>query len=310
MRIVLTGGAGFIGSHLCDSLISDGHQVVCVDNLVTGKRSNIEHLLAGGRLELIERDIAKGFRVDGEVDYVLHFASPASPVDFHRLSLEILRTGSIGTLNALEIAVRKKACFLLASTSEVYGDALVNPQREDYWGNVNPIGSRAVYDESKRFAEAATMAYHRKKGLDTRIARIFNTYGPRMREADGRVVITFISQALRNQPLTVFGDGSQTRSFCYVSDLVAGIRGLMASDFHEPVNLGNPDERSVLELARTVLRITGSKSEIVNRPLPENDPKLRKPDITRAQQLLGWSPRAPLEEGLVTMIDWLRNQSR
>jgi len=310
MRIVLTGGAGFIGSHLCDSLISEGHQVVCVDNLVTGNRANIEHLLANRRLEFIERDITRRFRVDGEVDYVLHFASPASPVGFLRLSLEILRTGSIGTLNALEIAVRKKARFLLASTSEVYGDALVNPQREDYWGNVNPIGSRAVYDESKRFAEAATMAYHRKKSLDTRIARIFNTYGPRMREADGRVVITFISQALRNQPLTVFGDGSQTRSYCYVSDLVAGIRSLMSSDFHDPVNLGNPDERSVLELARTVLRITGSKSQIVNRPLPENDPKLRRPDITRAQQLLGWDPRVPLEEGLVTTIDWLKSQRK
>ena len=310
MRIVLTGGAGFIGSHLCDSLISEGHQVVCMDNLVTGNRANIEHLLANRRLEFMERDITRRFRVDGEVDYVLHFASPASPVDFLRLSLEILRTGSIGTLNALEIAVRKKACFLLASTSEVYGDALVNPQREDYWGNVNPIGSRAVYDESKRFAEAATMAYRRKKGLDTRIARIFNTYGPRMREADGRVVITFVSQALRDQPLTVFGDGSQTRSYCYVSDLVAGIRSLMASDCHEPVNLGNPDERSVLELARVVLRITGSKSRIVKRPLPEDDPKLRRPDITRAQQLLGWNPRVGLEEGLMKTMDWLRSQTK
>ena len=281
-----------------------------MDNLVTGNRANIEHLLANRRLEFMERDITRRFRVDGEVDYVLHFASPASPVDFLRLSLEILRTGSIGTLNALEIAVRKKACFLLASTSEVYGDALVNPQREDYWGNVNPIGSRAVYDESKRFAEAATMAYRRKKGLDTRIARIFNTYGPRMREADGRVVITFVSQALRDQPLTVFGDGSQTRSYCYVSDLVAGIRSLMASDCHEPVNLGNPDERSVLELARVVLRITGSKSRIVKRPLPEDDPKLRRPDITRAQQLLGWNPRVGLEEGLMKTMDWLRSQTK
>lgn len=310
MRIVLTGGAGFIGSHLCESLISDGHQVVCVDNLVTGNKANIEHLLTGGKLEYIERDIARSFRVDGEVDYVLHFASPASPVDFHRLSLEILRTGSVGTMNALEVAVRKKAKFLLASTSEVYGDALVNPQGEDYWGNVNPIGSRSVYDESKRFAEATTMAYRRKKGLDTRIARIFNTYGPRMREADGRVVITFVSQALRSKPLTVFGDGSQTRSYCYVSDLVAGIRGLMSSDFHDPVNLGNPDERSVLELARLVIRITNSKSRIVKRPLPENDPKVRRPDITRAGQLLGWSPRVPLEEGLVRMIDWLGSQTK
>jgi dTDP-glucose 4,6-dehydratase len=306
MKIVITGGAGFLGSHLCDLLVSEGHRVICIDNLITGSIANIEHLLNGSRFEFREHDITEPIFIDGEINYVLHFASPASPVDFHRLSLEILRTGAVGTLNALDFAVRKEASFLVASSSEVYGDPLVNPQKEDYWGNVNPIGSRAVYDESKRFAEAATMAYRRTKGLNTRIARIFNTYGPRMRETDGRVVITFISQAVRGEPLTIFGDGSQTRSFCYVSDLAAGIRKLMSSDLHDPVNLGNPEERSVLELARTILRITGSKSQTVNRPLPENDPKVRRPDIDRARQLLGWTPQVPIEEGLMRTIDWFK----
>jgi len=303
MKVVVTGGAGFLGSHLCDLLISQGHSVICVDNLITGRTANIEHLLKNSKFEFREHDVTEPIRIDGRVDYVLHFASPASPVDFERLSLEILRVGSLGTLNLLELAINKKAKFLLASTSEVYGDATVNPQSESYWGNVNPIGIRSVYDEAKRFAEASTMAYHRK-GLDTRIARIFNTYGPRMRKDDGRVVSTFVVQALSNQPLTIFGDGSQTRSFCYVSDLVAGIYKLMLADIHEPVNLGNPEEMPILELARQVLKISRSKSQIVKRPLPENDPKLRRPDIGRAQKLLGWSPKVSLSEGLARTIDW------
>ncbi|MCX5998145.1 MAG: SDR family oxidoreductase [Chloroflexi bacterium] len=306
MRIVVTGGAGFVGSHLCDYLLARGHQVICLDNLSTGNRANIKHLLPSRSFELREHDVTDRIGIDGGIDYVLHFASPASPVDFERIPLQILRTGAVGTLNALELAAQKGAGFLLASTSEVYGDALVHPQREDYWGNVNPIGIRSVYDEGKRFAEAATMAYHRQQGLDTKIARIFNTYGPRMRETDGRVIVTLVLQALRNEPLTVFGDGSQTRSFCYVSDLVAGIDLLMLSGLHDPVNLGNPDEMTILELARRILEITGSRSTIVNRPLPENDPKVRRPDIGRAQQLLGWSPQVSLHAGLLKTIDWLK----
>jgi dTDP-glucose 4,6-dehydratase len=306
MRILIAGGAGFIGSHLCDSLISQGHRVICMDNLLTGSMANITHLVNNGRMEFVEHDVTEPLQVDGHLDYVLHLASPASPIDFQRIPLEILRVGSLGTLNALELASHKNARFLLASTSEVYGDPLVHPQREDYWGNVNPVGSRAVYDEAKRFAEAATMAYHRSRGLDTRIARIFNTYGPRMRGNDGRVIITFISQALCNEPLTVFGDGSQTRSFCYVSDLAEGICKLMSSDLHDPVNLGNPEELTISELARRILEITGSNSEIENRPLPENDPKLRRPDISRAHGLLGWSPQVPLSEGLLRTIDWFK----
>jgi len=309
MKILLTGGAGFLGSHLCDFLISEGHWVICIDNLLTGSIANIRHLLNDSKFEFIEHDVTEPIRIDVEVNYVLHFASPASPVDFERLALQILRVGSVGTLNLLELAAHKKAKFLLASTSEVYGDALVNPQKESYWGNVNPIGIRSVYDEAKRFAEASTMAYHRKQGLDTKIARIFNTYGPRMRRNDGRVVSTFISQALSNQPLTVFGDGSQTRSFCYVSDLVEGIHKLMFSDVHDPINLGNPEEITVLELAKQILKITESRSQIVNRPLPENDPKLRRPDIARAQQLLGWSPRIDLDTGLDKTIDWFNKLS-
>jgi len=309
MKILLTGGAGFLGSHLCDFLISEGHRVICIDNLITGSTVNIRHLLNDRKFEFVEHDVTEPIRIDGTVDYVLHFASPASPVDFQRLSLQILRVGSVGTLNLLELAAHKKAKFLLASTSEVYGDALTNPQSEGYWGNVNPIGIRSVYDEAKRFAEASTMSYHRKQGLDTKIARIFNTYGPRMRKNDGRVVSTFISQALSNQPLTVFGDGSQTRSFCYVSDLVEGIHKLMLSDVHDPINLGNPEEMPVLELARRILKITGSRSQIINRPLPENDPKLRRPDIARAQKLLGWSPHIDLDAGLNKTIDWFNKLS-
>lgn len=306
MRIIVTGGAGFIGSHLCDLLIYSGHRVICLDNLLTASLANVRHLSGSGKFEFLDGDVADGLCIDGEVDYVLHLASPSSPVDFKTLSLQILRANALGTLNTLELALRKKAGFLLASTSEVYGDPLVNPQTEDYWGNVNPIGIRAVYDESKRFAEAATMSYHREKGLDTKIARIFNTYGPRMRKDDGRVVITFISQALTGQPLTIFGDGSQTRSFCYVSDLVEGIYRLMLSDVHVPVNLGNPDQITVHDLATRVLRIARSNSIVVNRPLPENDPRLRRPDISRAEQMLGWHSKVPLETGLQKTIDWFR----
>jgi len=309
MRILISGGAGFVGSHLCDLLISEGHEITCVDNLITGNIINVKHLLGNDRFEFREHDVTEPMPVKGKLDYILHLASPASPIDFDRLSLEILRVGSLGTLNLLNLAVRKKAKFLLASTSEVYGDALVNPQTEEYWGNVNPIGPRSVYDEAKRFGEASTMAYHRKQGLNTRIARIFNTYGPRMRKDDGRVVSTFITQALTNQPLTVFGDGSQTRSFCYVSDLIAGIYKLMLSDAYHPINLGNPEEISILELARRILKITQSKSEIVRKPLPQNDPRLRRPDIEKARLQLGWSPEVSLNEGLARTIDWFSKLS-
>lgn len=309
MKIVVTGGAGFLGSHLCDLLISEGHNVICVDNLITGGIVNIRHLLNDSKFEFREHDVTEPIRIVGRVDYVLHFASPASPVDFERLSLEILRVGSLGTLNLLELAVNKKAKFLLASSSEVYGDAPENPQSESYWGNVNPTGIRSVYDEAKRFAEASTMAY-RRRGLDTRIARIFNTYGPRMRKDDGRVVSTFIVQALSNQPLTVFGDGSQTRSFCYVSDLAEGIYKLMLSDVHEPVNLGNPEEMPISELARQVLKLSRSKSQILFKALPENDPRRRRPNIEKAQRLLGWSPGISLNEGLARTIDWFSTLSR
>lgn len=309
MKVVVTGGAGFLGSHLCDLLTSEGHRVICVDNLITGSIANIRPLLNDSKLEFREHDVTEPIRIDGGVDYVLHFASPASPVDFKRLYLEILRVGSLGTFNLLELAAHKKAKFLFASSSEVYGDALVNPQSESYWGNVNPIGIRSVYDEAKRFAEASTMAY-RRKGVDTKIVRIFNTYGPRMRKDDGRVVPTFIVQALSNQPLTVFGDGSQTRSFCYVSDLVEGIYKLMLTDVHEPVNLGNPEEMPILELARRVLEISRSKSQIIYKALPQNDPRRRRPNIEKAQQLLGWSPKVSLNEGLAKTIDWFSTLSR
>jgi dTDP-glucose 4,6-dehydratase len=309
MRILITGGAGFLGSHLCDRLLSEGHRVVSVDNLVTGDITNIKHLVNDSKFEFREHDVMEPIRIDGKVDYVFHFASPASPVDFSRLSLEILKAGSLGTLNALELAAHKKAKFLLASSSEIYGDALVNPQSEDYWGNVNPIGPRGVYDEAKRFAEASTMAYHRQEGLDTKIARIFNTYGPRMRKNDGRVIVTFVTQALNNEPLTVFGDGSQTRSFCYVSDLIEGIYRLMLSDITTPVNLGNSEELTILELARKILEITESGSEIVHRPLPENDPKVRRPDVEKAERLLGWSPQISLNDGLKKTVGWFKTLS-
>ncbi|MFZ4627883.1 MAG: UDP-glucuronic acid decarboxylase family protein [Blastocatellia bacterium] len=307
MRIVLTGGAGFIGSHLCDRLLDDGLSVVVIDNLLTGSRRNLAHLAAHPRFEFQEVDVCRPFTVSGPVDWVLHLASPASPIDYLQLPLETLQVGSFGTHHALELARTKGASFLLTSTSEVYGDPLVHPQPEAYWGNVNPIGPRSVYDESKRYAEAVTMAYRRTFDLDTRIVRIFNTYGPRNRVDDGRVVPTFINQALAGEPLTLFGDGTQTRSFQYVDDLVAGIRRLMEVPFHEPVNLGNPLEMTIRQFAELILRLTGSSSSLVHRPLPEDDPRTRQPDIRRAREVLGWEPRVSPEEGLSQTIAWYRN---
>ena len=307
MRIVLTGGAGFIGSHLCDRLLDDGLSVVVIDNLLTGSRRNLAHLAAHPRFEFQEVDVCQPFTVSGPVDWVLHLASPASPIDYLQLPLETLQVGSFGTHHALELARTKRASFLLTSTSEVYGDPLVHPQPEAYWGNVNPIGPRSVYDEAKRYAEAVTMAYRRTFDLDTRIVRIFNTYGPRNRVDDGRVVPTFINQALAGEPLTLFGDGTQTRSFQYVDDLVAGIRRLMEVPFHEPVNLGNPLEMTIRQFAELILRLTGSTSPLVHRPLPEDDPRTRQPDIRRAREVLGWEPRVSPEEGLSRTIDWYRN---
>ena len=305
---VVTGGAGFLGSHLCDRLIAEGHRVLCVDNLITGKRANVEHLLQahGERFELIEHDVSKPLFLEGPIDHVLHFASPASPIDYLELPIQTLKVGSLGTHNTLGLAKEKNARFLLASTSEVYGDPLVHPQAEDYWGNVNPVGPRGVYDEAKRFAEAMTMAYHRVHGLDVRIVRIFNTFGPRMRPRDGRVVPAFIQQALRSEALTVFGDGGQTRSFCFVSDLIEGIWRLLGSDAVQPVNLGNPREMTIREFAETVIRLTGSASALTFEPLPEDDPKVRQPDISRARELLGWEPRVDLEEGLAQTVDYFR----
>lgn len=302
MRVLITGGTGFLGSHLCDFLLSQGYRIVCMDNLITGSTTNIQHLKDNESFEFVQHNVAEYIRVDGKIDYVLHFASPASPIDFPRFPIQTLKAGALGTLNALGVAKANGARFLLASSSEVYGDPLINPQSEGYWGNVNPVGPRAVYDESKRFAEALTMAYHRQHGIDTRIARIFNTYGPRMRKNDGRVIPTFITQALNNEPLPVFGDGSQTRSFCYVSDLIEGIYRLMLSDLNEPTNLGNPEEISILELAGKIIEITRSRSEIVYEPLPEDDPKVRRPDIARAREILGWNPKVDLGEGLTKTL--------
>jgi dTDP-glucose 4,6-dehydratase len=306
-RAVVTGGAGFIGSHLVDRLIAEGWQVVVIDNLITGREENLQHLMGRPAFEFIRHDVCEPFDVDGAVDYVFHLASTASPVDFVRHPLETLRVGSYGTENALELAVRKGAKFLFSSTSEVYGDPLVHPQSEDYWGNVNPIGVRGVYDEAKRYAESLVMAYHRYKGVDTRIARIFNTYGERMRLDDGRVVPNFVCQALRGEPITVYGDGSQTRSFCYVSDLVEGIWRLAHADYHLPINIGNPEERTILEFAQLIKRLTGSDSPIVFQEFfTPDDPKQRCPDITRARQILGWEPRVSLEEGLRRTIEYFR----
>ncbi|MBI3447956.1 MAG: SDR family oxidoreductase [Acidobacteria bacterium] len=297
-RVLITGGAGFIGSHLCDHLIQRGDRVVCVDNLLTGSPENIAHLMGHPAFAFINLDITNYIYVADGVDAILHFASPASPIDYMELPIQTLKVGSLGTHKALGLAKVKKARILIASTSEVYGDPQVHPQQESYWGNVNPIGPRGVYDEAKRFAEAITMAYHRYHGVDTAIVRIFNTYGPRMRIRDGRAIPTFLAQALRGEPITVFGDGSQTRSFCYVSDLVGGIVKLLDSDIHEPVNIGNPVEMTVRQLADEIVRITGSASKIESRPLPVDDPKVRQPDITRARRLLGWEPKVDLGEGL------------
>jgi dTDP-glucose 4,6-dehydratase len=307
MRILVTGGAGFIGSHLCEFLLGEGLEVVCLDNLLTGTTDNIDHLRCD-RFTFIKHDVTDYVYVAGPLDYVLHLASPASPVDYQQLPIPTLKVGALGTHKALGLAKHKGARFLLASTSEVYGDPLVHPQREDYWGNVNPVGPRGVYDEAKRFAEAMTMAYHRYHGLDTRIVRIFNTYGPRMRMRDGRAMPTFIRQALTGEPVTVFGDGSQTRSFTYVSDLVDGIWRLMRAPVHEPVNIGNPHEMSLLDLAKRVIRLTGSSSEIAFEPLPIDDPRVRQPDITRARTLLGWEPRVEVDEGLGHTIGWFRDK--
>jgi len=307
MRILVTGGAGFIGSHLCDFLLAKGCEVVCMDSLLTGSADNIAHI-RDPRFLFIKHDVTNYIVVDGTLDYVLHFASPASPIDYLELPIQTLKVGALGTHKALGLAKARGARFLLASTSEVYGDPVMHPQREDYWGNVNPVGPRGVYDEAQRFAEAMTMAYHRFHGVDTRIVRIFNTYGSRMRLTDGRAIPTFIRQALRGDPLTVYGDGSQTRSFTYVSDLIEGIWRLMQASVNDPVNLGNPREMTLLELAKQVLALSGSRSEIVFRPLPADDPKVRQPDIGRARRLLGWEPVVELEEGLRQTMEWYRRQ--
>ena len=307
MRVLVTGGAGFLGSHLCDFLLARGAEVLSMDNLITGSIENIAHL-RDPRFTFLKYDVTNYIYVAGPLDYVLHFASPASPVDYQQHPIQTLKVGAMGTHKALGIAKEKGAKFLLASTSEVYGDPLVHPQREEYWGNVNPVGPRGVYDEAKRFAEAMTMAYHRFHGVDTRIARIFNTFGPRMRLNDGRAIPTFITQALVNQPLTVHGDGSQTRSFCFIADMVEGLWRLMQSGVTEPVNLGNPQEMSLLELAKRILALSGSASQIVFTPLPVDDPKVRQPDITRARTLLGWEPAVELDDGLRRTIDWFREK--
>jgi dTDP-glucose 4,6-dehydratase len=306
MRILITGGAGFIGSHLTDFLIAEDHNVVVMDNLVTGDLSNIAQHRANPRFEYIHHDVSNHIHVTGPLDWVLHFASPASPIDYLQLPIQTLKVGALGTHNALGLAKAKGAKFLLASTSEVYGDPLVHPQPEDYWGNVNPIGPRGVYDEAKRYAEAITMAYHRVHNVDVRVVRVFNTFGPRNRVNDGRVVPTFINQALRGEPLTVFGAGQQTRSFQYVADLVAGVRRLMETAYNRPVNIGNPREMTILEFAKLILRLTDSRSEIEYRPLPEDDPKTRQPDISRAKSILGWEPQVAVEEGLRQTIAWYR----
>jgi dTDP-glucose 4,6-dehydratase len=308
MRVLITGGAGFIGSHLGDRFLSEGHEVVCLDNLLTGTTDNIAHLAGNPQFLFIQHDVTNYIFVDGKVDAILHFASPASPVDYLIYPIQTLKVGSLGTHKALGLAKEKKARFLLASTSEVYGDPQVHPQTEDYWGNVNPIGPRGVYDEAKRFAEAMTMAYHRTHGVDTRIARIFNTYGPRMRLDDGRVVPTFILQALRGEDLTVYGDGLQTRSFCFVDDLVEGIVRLLFSQETDPVNLGNPSEFSIMEFSREILEITGSRSPVVHKPLPVDDPRVRQPNISRAQQILGWTPQVTLQEGIRRTVPYFQEK--
>ncbi len=307
MRTLITGGAGFLGSHLCDYLMEKGHDVICIDNLLTGSSENIEHCIGNSKFTFIKHNVSEYIYIGGEIDNVLHFASPASPLDYLKLPIQTLKVGSLGTLNAIGVAKDKKARFLLASTSEVYGDPLVHPQTEDYWGNVNPVGPRGVYDEAKRFAEAMVMAYHRSHGVDTRIVRIFNTYGSRMRINDGRALPAFISQALNGKDLTVFGDGSQTRSFCYVSDLVEGIHRLLVSDVTDPVNIGNPIEIKLIDVAKEILEMTGSKSKIIFKPLPIDDPKCRQPDITKAKKLLNWVPEVSRTDGLKKTIEYFRS---
>lgn len=307
---VVTGGSGFLGSHLCERLLAEGHTVICIDNLITGDRANIDHLLSNSRFRFVRHDVTEFISLDGPVHNVLHFASPASPIDYLKLPIQTLKVGSLGTHKALGLAKAKKAKFLLASTSEVYGDPLVHPQPETYWGNVNPIGLRGVYDEAKRFAEAMTMAYHRYHGIETRIVRIFNTYGPRMRVNDGRAIPAFMSQALRGEDVTVFGDGSQTRSVCYVDDLIEGIYRLLLSEITDPINIGNPDEIPILQLAREIIELTGSKSKIVFKELPQDDPKIRQPDITRAKQHLKWEPRVSRSEGLQKTLEYFRQKLR
>jgi len=307
---VVTGGAGFLGSHLTDRLLAEGHRVIAIDDLITGNVANIEHLAGNKNYKFINHDVTNYIFIPGDVHYVWHFASPASPIDYLNFPIPTLKVGSLGTHNSLGLAKAKGASFLLASTSECYGDPLIHPQTEDYWGNVNPIGPRGVYDEAKRFAEAITMAYHRYHDVNTKIVRIFNTYGPRMRLNDGRVVPAFIGQALSGQALTIFGDGSQTRSFCYVSDLIDGIYRLMMSDYHNPVNIGNPREMTIRQFAEEIIRILGTSSKIEHRPLPVDDPKVRQPDITRAKEILGWEPKVDFEEGIRTTIDFFKAHVR
>ena len=303
---VITGGSGFLGSHLSDRLLAEGHSVIAVDNLITGNTANIEHLAGNQDFKFIRHDVTEYIFIPGKVDYVWHFASPASPIDYLKIPIPTLKVGSLGTHNALGLAREKGAAFILASTSECYGDPLIHPQTEDYWGNVNPIGPRGVYDEAKRFAEAITMAYHRFHGMNTHIVRIFNTYGPRMRLNDGRVVPAFIGQALTGEPMTIFGDGTQTRSFCYVSDLIDGIFRLMMSDFHEPVNIGNPREMTISEFGEEIRKITGTKSKIEYKPLPVDDPKVRQPNIDRARKVLGWEPKVDFDKGIRETIEYFR----
>ncbi|MBF0215794.1 MAG: SDR family oxidoreductase [Candidatus Omnitrophica bacterium] len=306
MRILLTGGAGFIGSHLIERLLGDGNRVICMDNFLTGSMKNIARFRDNERFEFIHHDVSRYIDVEPPVDYVMHFASPASPIDYLEHPIKTLKVGSLGTHNALGVAKKYKAKFFLASTSEVYGDPLVNPQPETYWGNVNPVGPRGVYDEAKRFSEALTLAYHRAHGIDTKIIRIFNTFGERMRHNDGRAVPNFIDQALKGEPMTVYGDGNQTRSFCYISDLVEGIIRLMNSNLNEPCNIGNPREMTLIEMAELIRKMTGSSSKIVFKALPENDPKVRRPDITKAREKLGWEPKVSIEESLGRTIEWFR----
>ncbi|MGB9701681.1 MAG: UDP-glucuronic acid decarboxylase family protein [Candidatus Kapaibacteriota bacterium] len=307
-KVLITGGAGFLGSHLCERFLNDGDSVICIDNFITGSPDNIAHLFGNSRFQFINHDVTNYIYVPGEVDYVLHFASPASPIDYLQLPIQTLKVGSLGTHKALGLAKAKHSTFLIASTSEVYGDPLEHPQTEEYWGNVNPIGFRGVYDEAKRFAEAMTMAYHRFHNVDTRIVRIFNTYGPRMRINDGRAIPAFITQALKNEDVTVFGDGSQTRSVCYIDDEVEGIVRLLKSNINQPINIGNPDEITMLQLAEEIIELTGSKSKIIFKELPEDDPKVRQPNITKAKELLDWQPKTNRKEGLLKTINYFKNK--